>query len=259
MTFTANKNIETPAHGADVNAWDVNANANFTLIDTCFSGTLLLNATGLSGAQALTQVNVQPPSIQISGAPTAAITYTVPAAIGGVWIVRNTTTGGFDVGLASLAGGGTLLVPVGTSVLMWCDGSVTGMLLGAPALNITTLTNSLSSDVPLTGGTYSDGPSVAQGTSGTWFVSGTVTVIDNGAPTSSFFAKLWDGTTVMASCALNAPTRTGAEPITLSGAITNPAGNIRISVANLTGNTSAIFWNVTGNGKDSTITAQRTG
>src|SRR5216684_2510710 len=99
MPFTPNKAIETPVHGSDVNTWDVNANANFTLIDTCFSGTLLLNATGLSGTQALTQTQVQPPTIQISGAPTAAITYTVPTAIGGVWIVRNVTSGGFNVGI----------------------------------------------------------------------------------------------------------------------------------------------------------------
>jgi microcystin-dependent protein len=134
MTFTPNKNIETPSHGSDVNTWDVNANSNFTIIDTCFSGTLLLNATGLSGTQALTQTQVQPPTIQISGTPTAAITYTVPSAIGGVWAVRNTTAGGFAVGVASAAGGATVAVGAGQSVHMWCDGTATGMIVvNAPA------------------------------------------------------------------------------------------------------------------------------
>jgi hypothetical protein len=128
MTFTPNKNIETPSHGSDVNTWDVNANANFTLIDTCFSGTLLLNATGLSGSQALTQTQVQPPFIQISGTPTAAITYTVPASIGGTWTVRNTTAGGFAVGISSLAGGSTVNIPANSQVQIVCDGSVTGMV-----------------------------------------------------------------------------------------------------------------------------------
>lgn len=130
MTFTPNKNIETPAHGADVNTWDVNANANFTLIDECFSGTLLLNATGLSGAQALTQVNVQPPTIQISGAPTAAITYNWPASIGGTWIVQNLTSGGFAVGV-QMAGpiGALILIPAGQQIGIWTDGGTNGLQL----------------------------------------------------------------------------------------------------------------------------------
>jgi microcystin-dependent protein len=130
LTFTPNKNIETPAHGADVNTWDVNANANFTLIDECFSGTLLLNATGLSGAQVLTQVNVQPPFIQISGTPTAAITYEWPAAIGGSWVVQNLTTGGFQIGV-QMAGpiGALILIPAGQQLQIITDGGANGLQL----------------------------------------------------------------------------------------------------------------------------------
>jgi len=129
-TFTPNKNLIIPNHNEFINTWDTSAaNPDYTTIDTCFSGTLLLNATGLSGNQALTQTQVQPPFIQISGAPTAAITYTVPASIGGTWTVRNTTTVGFAVGIVSLAGGATVLIPANQQLTVVCDGSATGMLV----------------------------------------------------------------------------------------------------------------------------------
>lgn len=159
MSFTPNKNIETPAHGSDVNTWDVNANSNFTIIDTCFSGTLLLNATGLSGVQALTQTQVQPPTIQISGAPTAAITYTVPAAIGGVWAVRNTTSGGFAVGVASAAGGSTVTISPGQSVHMWCDGTATGMIVVNAPVALTGVVASFAGSVAPSGALLCDGAS----------------------------------------------------------------------------------------------------
>lgn len=127
-TFSPNINLEEPGHNDYVNTWDVPVNANWTLLDHVAGGTLLLNATALSGAQALTNIQLQPRTIQISGAPSAAVTYTVPASVGGQWIVRNTTTGGFNVGLASAAGGSTVLVPANQQLQMWCDGSATGML-----------------------------------------------------------------------------------------------------------------------------------
>lgn len=128
-----------------------------------------------------------------------------------------------------------------------------GQPVPAPALSA--LTNSLSADVVCNNtALYFDGPSVAQGTTGTWFASGTVTV---GAPQGhSVYFKLWDGTTVIASAwnTLNAANHTTA--VALSGYISSPAGNIRISVRDASG-TTAIYWNESGNEKDSTVTAIR--
>ncbi len=93
--------------------------------------------------------------------------------------------------------------------------------------SLTNLTNSLGADVLLNNtANYFDGPSVAQGTTGTWFASGTVTVQDTVA--ANIFCKLWDGTTIISSTAVG-DTATFFISLALSGVITSPAGNLRIS------------------------------
>lgn len=120
------------------------------------------------------------------------------------------------------------------------------------------ITISLSGDVALNNtATYFDGPSVAQGTSGTWFASGTVTVFDSA--TALMKAKLWDGTTVIASTEMVILSTETVNPISLSGFITSPAGNIRISVQDNSNTTGKILFNGTGLSKDSTLTAIRLG
>lgn len=126
-TFTVNKNIEQPAHNADVDAWDTPVNADWALIDTCFGGSASLNSTGLSGNQVLSINQYQPLALNVSGMPSGPVTYVVPSGVGGMWVFKNNSTGGFSVGIASAAGGGTLTVPAGTSALVTCDGTATGM------------------------------------------------------------------------------------------------------------------------------------
>jgi hypothetical protein len=133
-----------------------------------------------------------------------------------------------------------------------------GNLVNCTGYVNTSLTNSLGADVNLNNtANYFDGPSVAQGTSGTWFVSGTVTV--NDASTAVYLAKLWDGTTVIASTETVVLSTQTVGTISLSGVITSPAGNLRISVRDTTTTAGLIKFNLTGNSKDSTITAVRIG
>jgi hypothetical protein len=122
-----------------------------------------------------------------------------------------------------------------------------------------TLVNSLSGNVALSDvALYFTGPTCAQGTVGKWWADGTVTMHDT-AGASRFDVKLWDGTTVIASCAIQATGGTTPVCASLSGPITTPAGNIRISVKG-TGSTSGIIlFNATGNSKDSTLTVKRIG
>ena len=78
------------------------------------------------------------------------------------------------------------------------------------------LTNSIGSDVSLNNtANFFTGPTVAQGTTGTWFASGTVTLNDT-AGAASFYAKLWDGTTVIASCFATTSGATNGVAISLS-------------------------------------------
>lgn len=107
-------------------------------------------------------------------------------------------------------------------------------------------------------GTYYTGPSIAQGSTGTWFVSGTITVAN---PTGGDIidAKLWDGTTVVASCSFH-NVSVGFVfygVASLSGYITSPAGNLRISVSARSRGDNYIAYDASGNGKDSTISAFR--
>lgn len=121
--------------------------------------------------------------------------------------------------------------------------------------SLTSITNSLGSDVAITvAGTYVTGPTVAQGTSGTWFASGSVTIADT-TTAGNTDCKLWDGTTVISSSRMRQPISTGIS-MSLSGVITSPAGNIRISCTSNT-TTSTIVFNATGTSKDSTVTAVR--
>lgn len=106
-------------------------------------------------------------------------------------------------------------------------------------VNLSRFTNSLAGNVNITAtSTFFDGPSVSQGTSGTWFASGTVAVQDPSTATSNFVCKLWDGTTVIASASLQTNTTGHSYSLAMSGVITSPSGNIRISCANVGTTTS---------------------
>lgn len=116
-------------------------------------------------------------------------------------------------------------------------------------------TNSISSDVALNNiANFFTGPTVSQGSSGTWFASGTITLTDVGV--AAMEAKLWDGTTVIDS-ARTTLFGAGHTTISLSGYITSPASNIKISARDASNVTGLIIANVTGTGVDSTITALR--
>lgn len=189
---------------------------------------------------------------QVNGATTLSIVGPMSG-----WLKCN-GTGFYTVGMAfdSAATQSANTVYAGPS-----SGSATAPAFRAlvPAdLSMTPIANSIGADVALNNvANYFDGPSVAQGTSGTWFVSGTVTVYDT-AGSATFYAKLWDGTTVISSAIITAYGAVSLPmSISLSGYIASPAANLRISVRDITSTSGQIRFNATGNSKDSTITAIR--
>lgn len=124
--------------------------------------------------------------------------------------------------------------------------------------NLSPITASLGSDVSLNDTiNYIDGPAIAQGTTGTWFVSGTVTLFD--ASAVNYSIKLWDGTTVIASTRAAGVGAGVTAIVSLSGYIASPAGNLKISVKDEGSSGGLILYNNSGNLKDSTITAIRVG
>lgn len=123
-------------------------------------------------------------------------------------------------------------------------------------LGTSKITNSLGADVALNNtGTYFPGPTVAQGTTGTWFASGSLVLSSAGA--DSINIKLWDGTTVIASGRTTLNAAGNSQSISISGVIANPAGNIRIDVNDASTTSGLIRFNNSGNSKDSTLTAFR--
>ncbi len=138
----------------------------------------------------------------------------------------------------------------GTSVTFPTSGTLLTTSFFAP------ITGTLGSDVALSNiATFFDGPSIAQGTSGTWLVIGTVTFGSGG--NSTYYVTLNDGTSTYASAASSSPSTVGSQwnSCTLSAIVTNPAGNLRISVKDTVRTDGNIKFNVTGTSKDSQIKA----
>ena len=215
-----------------------NISKNHTVQGTlAVTGTTTLSSALTYGGVTLSNSVTGTGSMMLSASPTTTGTLTAAAinASGNVTVAGTTT-------LSSLTASRGVLT----------DASKNLISADAP------LTNSLGADVALNNtGNYFDGPSVAQGTSGTWFVSGTVTVYDT-AGSATFYAKLWDGTTVISSAIITAYGAVSLPmSISLSGYIASPAANLRISVRDITSTSGQIRFNATGNSKDSTISAVR--
>jgi hypothetical protein len=222
-------------------------------------------------------------AVTLSGAGPATITLqgstgvTLPlsgtlSTLAGNEALTNKTVNGLTVtsstGTLTIASGKALTAS-NTLTLAGTDGSTLNMgaggVLGTAAFSAasafvpsaTQITNSLSSNVNLTSTSqYFDGPSVAQGSTGTWFASGTVT-LNCGASADAYKVKLWDGTTVIASSFATGVAGGAFVSVSLSGYLSTPAGNIRMSVEPNQRVDGGISFNATGNSKDSTITVFR--
>ena len=119
------------------------------------------------------------------------------------------------------------------------------------------IVNTLSGDVALNNtANYFTGPTCAQGTTGTWFASGSVELTDS-AGAATFICKLWDGTTVIASAAVRTTAAGTSTSCHLSGFLASPAGNIRISVKDSTSTSGTLQYNGSGESNDATLSVIR--
>jgi hypothetical protein len=136
-TLTPNKNLEKPNHGTYVNTWDGPLNDDFGWIDQAFGGVTSLNAAGASPGTPATRPLTAPNDgssptwgdyrsliLEISGAMSNDVTFTVPLNVGGQWIVYNNTTdstGGPWKVYIGLVGGTSVLVERGTRALVYSN------------------------------------------------------------------------------------------------------------------------------------------
>jgi hypothetical protein len=153
------------------------------------------------------------------------------------------------------AGGGA-----GTVTQVVCGTGLSGGTItasGTCAVNLTTASNALGADVLLNNTTaFIDGPSVAQGTTGTWFVAGSVNVIDT-AGAAQIWCRLWDGTTVIAENSMTQTTANFPFGFGLSGIITNPAANVRISCKDISSTSGKIIFNQVSGSKGAVVSGFR--
>ena len=120
-TFSTNKNLELPANGDYVNTWNIPVNSDMSILDAAFGGTTSLNAT--SGSVTLSVSQYQKLILNVTGAISADVTYTIPSGVGGQWVVKNLTTGGYSVVIASGGGGSSATVANNTVVTVVSDGT----------------------------------------------------------------------------------------------------------------------------------------
>lgn len=124
-SYTTNKGLEKPGNGDYVDTWNVPVNGDMDVIDQAFGGVTSLNAT--SGSAVLTDTQYRSLIINVSGAISANVTYTIPSGVGGQWIIRNTTTdstgGPWTVTFVSGGGGSAYIIPRGSAVTVFSDGT----------------------------------------------------------------------------------------------------------------------------------------
>jgi hypothetical protein len=233
---------------------NVNGAASFTTIDATGSVTLNnLNATQVGVTNLNATTRVQTPQIDsvsgtliLKGAGTTALTLT-----------NATANFAADVGVGGLSSGAYVNAVGNVSA---GNVNVTGALRGTSAM-LSPVNNSLGASITLNNTNFIDVTSVNQGANGTWLAQGVVT-IGGGNSIATVTAKLWDGNTVMAASQfthINSNGIAATATISLQGFITNPTGNIKISVKDNGPSNSTVFFNQSGTGRDTSLSAIRIG
>ena len=120
-TFSQNKNLELPANGDYVNTWNIPVNSDMSILDAAFGGTTSLNAS--AGSVTLSVSQYQKLILNVTGSISADVTYTIPSGVGGQWVVKNLTTGGYNVIIASAGGGASATVTNGNVSTVISDGT----------------------------------------------------------------------------------------------------------------------------------------
>lgn len=213
-----------------------------------------LTINGTQTAYAAGQIYGFQASFTNTGATTLNITNADATAIGAK-AIRVTLQGGeqaLSAGMMTL--GGRYLVMYDPNA----NGSAGAFLLLNPSLfQHSALSNYLTANLAVSSAAYTNGASVAQGTAGTWLATGQVTFLDTNAVANNLSAKMWDGTTVLAATSQIRVVAGGYTTFALVGAISSPAGDIRIACLALNSTTNMTSTNANGDIHATGITVVR--
>lgn len=123
MAYTANKNLEQVARGADVGTWDTPTNSNWGIVDQSFGGLATVALT--NSPVILSPTQYQCAFINFTGAISANIAITLPA-VGSFYTIQNLTTNSsaFYVTMGTTAAGGQQIgLPPGEATEIFTDGT----------------------------------------------------------------------------------------------------------------------------------------
>lgn len=226
---------------------------------TIATGNVLAYTSGGTGVPVATTPSA---ILDVIGSTTGNVLYRAAGGTG--WQVLAPGTNGqvLTMGASTPAWGNagtvsnvTIVAGYGISLSGTCTISTTGTC--TPSVSLSFNGASLGSNVALNNtANYFDGPSVAQGATGTWYASGTVTVQDT-AGAANIDCKLWDGSSVLDSSRASVSAANLVVSIALSGQVASPSGNIRISCKDNASTSGLILFNATGNTADSRINVHR--
>ena len=180
-SYTTNKDIEKPGNGDYVDTWNVPLNGDMTVVDYALGTSQSFNATAGSqtlgsydhSTKALSTYSYVPMFLNITGAISASVTYTIPSGVGGQWIVYNSTTdatgGPWTITFASAGGGRSVVVARLSRTIIVSDGTNIDVLgyvnLNGTSTGSVTLTGSLTTGTTITAGTtIASGTTITAGT-----------------------------------------------------------------------------------------------
>lgn len=174
-TYTSNKGyLEKPAHGSEPNTWDVPLNNSMDNIDASLGGSLSVNLA-VSDAT-LSRSDARNLILNCSGAMTGNRNVTLPATVGGSWIVSNNCTGSYTV-TVKCTGANTVSPAQGSATFIYSDGTNVYLADAGPYLSKAggTLTGGLT--LPSNGLTVGGSQLVVTG--GNVTASGNITAAGN--------------------------------------------------------------------------------
>lgn len=237
LDLAANVGFVTQALSMAKITWaggNISLSVSITFTDFAFASGAQLDFTGTTintnGATATgTRFGVFQTGYIITGDGTGNLNY-FPGSIGG----SIQSNGAYDslVAEAVTCPANQWINVIGTTGQSTCAQPGFGNLSGY--ISLTTANNVLGADVLLNNvASFFDGPSMAQGATGTWLAGGTVTLTSTSAGSDQFQCKLWDGTTIIAQTEIGNVANEFTQA-SLSGYLASPAGNIRISCRDIT-------------------------
>ena len=145
-SYTTNRALAKPANGDDVNTWDVPVNGNSDILDAILGSgyTIALSSTNVT----LNQTQSNNAYFTLTGILTTNLSVFLPA-IGGDWIVMNTTTGAYTVTFYTVAIGSIgVVVPQGYTASIFSDATNVYFANSGITIPNNSITNALLAQAP---------------------------------------------------------------------------------------------------------------